>query len=95
VRGVDLVCEVFVVDCFAAASAALDRALDIVAWHVCRPALQQDHPKPRIHSGISSRDLSGDRDLFPKLRKYLPALGVDSTFEVLHLRPFAVTGHSR
>ena len=44
-------------------------------------------------SGIAAADLGGNGDLLAQLGENLPALRIDGAFEVLNLRPFAMSCH--
>ena len=92
-RSVDFIGEVLEVYSFAAPGALLDGAFDIVAGHIGGAAFQQHHAEARIHVWIRPADLYRDGDFLAEFGEYFPALRVDGTFEVLHLRPFTVSIH--
>ena len=93
VRTVNLVGQILVLDCFRAAGALFDRPLDVVVRHVCRAAFQQHHAQAGVHARITAGEPGGNGDFLAQLGKNPGALGVNGAFEMLYLRPLAVTGH--
>ena len=92
-RPVDLVRQVLEIRALAATGPLLDRPFDVVAGHVGGPALEQNHAQPRVQGRVAAADFGRDADFLAQLRKDFGALRIDGPFQVLDLRPFAVSSH--
>ena len=65
---------------FAAADAALDRALDCVHRHVALAGLFDGEAKAGVHIGVAAALARGYRYLARELRKAAPRLASDAPF---------------
>ena len=79
--------DLLVVDAFQLASAAQDRALDVVLRHILGLSRQNGGAKPGIGIGVAAA-LGSDRDFLEQASEYLAALGIQRALLVLDCGPF-------
>ena len=91
---VNLISQVLKIRRFTAAGPFPDRPLDVVRRHVRRAALEQHHAQARVHVGVSAAQFGGNTELARQFGEDARPLGVNGPFEMLDLRPFAVSRHS-
>ena len=90
---VAFVADFLVVHAFQVATAALDRALDVVLGHVLLIRLVDRQAQPRIAVEIAAAQPRGNGDFLDEPGENLAALGVLRGFLVLDISPLAVTRH--
>jgi len=83
--------QIFIIDGFTRASAALDGAINVVAGHVRSAAFQQNHAQAGIHGGITASQLGRDGDFLAQFCKNLAAFGVDGAFKMFNFGPLAMS----
>ena len=90
---VNFVGQIFKIAGLASARASFDGAVDVIHRHVRRTTFEQDHAQAGIHVWVAAADLRGDRNFLAQLGKDFSAFGIQCPFEMLNLRPLAVSGH--
>lgn len=89
---VAFVSDLVVVCSLEFATAALDRSIDGIVWHVYRFGIRNCLAKPSIRINIAAAARAcRDGDLFDHLGKDLAALGVRRAFFVLNCVPLGVS----
>ena len=92
-HAVAFVAHFFVVGAIDAAAAAVDRALDVVFWHVRIGRLVDGQAQARIGDGVGAAHAGRDRDFLDQARPDFAALGIGGSLFMLDIGPFAMSCH--